>query len=127
MLLQRQPVGERLGNRLQGEMLAGIANLIDKSVMRGDANAESIGINIRKLWDVVGNDTFDKRLKPCTKRLEVVLDGRRGHGVLSKWKLRGLCNIGAGRAPRQSVRRKTATTRSPYSCVRMMAHARKLT
>ena len=47
VLLQREPVGQRLGDRLDGERLARIADLVDEAVMRGDADAEAIGLDAR--------------------------------------------------------------------------------
>ena len=60
VLLQREPVGQRLGDGLDRERLAGIADFVDESVMRGDADAEPVGVGARELRDVVGDVSVRK-------------------------------------------------------------------
>jgi len=40
---------------LDGERLEGIADFIDESIVRGDADAESVGVGAREFGYVVGD------------------------------------------------------------------------
>ncbi len=79
-VLKREAVGNRLGNRLDGELLARVADLVDVSVAGGDADAEPIGIRLGEFRDVIGKVTLPEggvALVKCAQNL-----GYRGfHGL----------------------------------------------
>jgi hypothetical protein len=52
-------------------MLAGVAYLVDESVMRGDAYAERIGVGTRELRNVIGDIALRERAKAGMERFEI--------------------------------------------------------
>ena len=72
-ILQRKPIGERLGHRLQRERLPRVAHLVDVAVASGDADAEPFGIDLRKFRYVVGDLAVSDVAQPRVKRDEIVL------------------------------------------------------
>ena len=67
VLLQREPIRERLGNRLDGKRRAGIADLVYESVARRDADSKPVGIGAGEPRDVAGDIAFRKPLKAGAK------------------------------------------------------------
>ena len=53
-VLEREAVGEGFGYRLDGELLARVADLVKVSVTGGDADAEPVGIRLGEFRDVIG-------------------------------------------------------------------------
>jgi hypothetical protein len=74
VFLERQPVGERLGNRLEGEGLARVADLVDEPVARGNADAEPVRIGARKLGNVVRDPAVREAQETGAQRLQVFED-----------------------------------------------------
>jgi hypothetical protein len=62
----------------------GIADFIDKSVMRGDADAEPFGVGARELRYVVGDVALGTTQQAGMQRIEVVLDRGTGHEMLGR-------------------------------------------
>ena len=75
-IIQREPVGERLGHRLDREGVARIADLVHVPVARGDADAEPVRFDARKLRDVVG----DLTVREC------LVAGANGFQVFENWR-----------------------------------------
>ncbi len=75
VLFELETVGERLGDRLNGERSARITNLVDVAVVGGDADAEAVGIDARKLRDVIGDGTAGEFTMAHMQRFEIVEDG----------------------------------------------------
>ena len=55
VLLQCQSIGQRLGHRLDGEVAASIADLVDITIVGGNADAEFICIDIREFGNVISD------------------------------------------------------------------------
>src|SRR6185436_14905120 len=73
-VLERQPVGDRLRDRLDGERLARVADLVEASVGRREADAEPVGVGLPELGDV-GRDLAGRETRMTrVERLEVSLD-----------------------------------------------------
>ena len=79
-VFQRQAVGKSLGNRLDGEFLPGVPDLVKMTVASRDADAEVVRIRVRKLRDVVGHLAFAQGGISLVKDSENL--GNRGfHGL----------------------------------------------
>ena len=78
-VLQRKAVGQGLGNRLDGESLTGISDLIDMAVARGNTNAKPTGVGFCQFRDVVCDLPLRQRGITGVQFLQVALDWRPGY------------------------------------------------
>ena len=76
---ERQAVGERLGHRLDRERHAGVADLVEVTVGRREADPEGVRIGVGQRRDVVGDRAVAHARVLRVQALEVVLHGGPSH------------------------------------------------
>ena len=92
MVVQRQAEHERLGDRLDGEQLLVIADVVSLAVDGDDRDAEPVGVGLGELGDVVGDlavvdaailgvQLLQRRRGTARRRLRGCRSGRRAQRI----------------------------------------------
>ena len=81
VILKRQPVDHRLGDRLDREQGVVIAHLVDKPIGGGEGDGELIGGNFGQLGNIVGKGAAGVWGMPPVQRIEVLPDRQVARGV----------------------------------------------
>src|SRR4030095_2845046 len=110
-VLEREPVDEWLGDRLDRERSSGVADLVDATVRGGQGNPEPVWIGFRQLGNVGRDLTGAEIQASCMELLEVVLDGQREAPARELWQLESpvLVFSRAAATPRDSLGRPVIT------------------
>jgi hypothetical protein len=74
MVFEGDAVDQRLGDRLDRELLARRADFVDLAVDGGDGDAEPVGVGLLQLRDVAGHLAAAELAEAGVELFEVVLD-----------------------------------------------------
>ena len=72
--LERQPVHQRFGDRLDGERGAAVAHLVDLAIDGGDRDTEPVRVGPPEFRDISGHDALLKPGVLVMEMLQVLLD-----------------------------------------------------